>query len=103
MCIFQPTEKVEEKKRTTTRRTVRDRFLNFVTWSAEESDKVENYRFLENCSMEFAENQRKKSVSKVLSPPIKKTINIGNENLPIFFDFTCVDGQNFQKIDFFKF
>ena len=38
-------------------KNVRGRFLNFVTWSAEESDKVENYRFLENCSMEFDENQ----------------------------------------------
>ena len=32
-------------------------FFDFVTWSAEEPDKVENYRFLENCSMDFDENQ----------------------------------------------
>ena len=38
-------------------KNVRDRFLNFVTWSAEESDKVENYRFLENYSIDFDENQ----------------------------------------------
>ena len=48
-----------------------------------ESNKVENYRFLENCQMEFAESRRKKSVSKVLSPRIIKN---GSENLPIFFN-----------------
>ena len=84
-------------------KNVRDRFLNFVTWSAEESDKVENYRFLENCSMKFAENQQKKSVSNILSPSIIKNFKIGSENLRIFFDFTIADRQNFQKIDFFKF
>ena len=82
---------------------VRDRFLNFVTWSAEESDKVENYRFLENCSMEFAENRRKKSVFNILSPPIIKIFKIGSENLPIFFDFRCADRQKLQKIDFLNF
>ena len=46
---------------------VRDRFLNFVTWSAEESDKVENYRFLENCSMDFDENQAAWSLFDTLS------------------------------------
>ena len=78
-------------------------FFDFVTWSAEEPDKVENYRFLENCSMEFAENQQKKSVFNILSPPIMKNFKIGSENFRIFFDFTCADRQNFQKIDFFKF
>ena len=64
---------------------VRDRFLHFVTWSAEESDKVENYRFLENCSMEFAENRREKSVFNILSPPFIKNSKIGSENFRIFF------------------
>ena len=84
-------------------KNVRNRFLNFVTWSAEESDKVENYRFLENCSMEFAENQGKKSVFNILSPPIIKNFKIGSENLRIFFDFTCAERQNFSKNRFFKF
>ena len=84
------------------KKSVRATFFDFGLWKVEESDNVENYRFLENCSMEFAENQQKKSVSKVLSPPIIKTINIGSENLPIFFDFICADRQNFQKIDFLK-
>ena len=95
---FFPTNRERNREK-----NVRDRFLNFVTWSAEESDKVENYRFLENCSMEFAENQGKKSVFNILSPPIIKNFKIGSENLPIFFDFTCADRQNFQKIDFFEF
>ena len=77
--------------------------MNFVTWSAEESDKVENYRFLENRSMEFTENQGKKSVFNILSSPIIKNFKIGGKNLPIFVDTTCTDRQNFQKIDFFKF
>ena len=40
-----------------TEKNVRNRFLSFVTWSAEESDKVKNYRFLENCWMDSDENQ----------------------------------------------
>ena len=87
----------------TREKNVRSRFLNLVTWSAEESDKVENYRFLENYSMEFAENQGMKSVLNILSPPIIKNFKIGGENLPIFVDFTCADTQNFQKIHFFEF
>ena len=84
-------------------KNVRDRFLNFVTWSAEESDKVENYRFLQNYSMKFAENRGKQLVFNILSPPIIKNFKIGSENFPIFFDFTCADRQNFKKIDFFEF
>ena len=53
--------------------------------------------------MEFAENQGKKSVFNILAPPIIKNFKIGSENFRIFFDFTCADGQKFQKIDFFKF
>ena len=82
---------------------LRDRFLNFVTWAAEEPDKVENYRFLENCSLEFAENQRENTVFNIISPPIIKNLKIGSENFRIIFDLTCADRQNFQKIDFFKF
>ena len=76
-------------------------FFDFVTWAAEESDKVENYRFLENCSIEFAENQQK-SVFNIFSPPIMKNFKIGSENFRIFFDFTCADRQNFQKNRFFQ-
>ena len=72
-------------------------------WSAEQPDKVENYRFLENCSLEFAENQREKSVFNILSPPIIKNFKIESENLRIFFDFICADRQNFEKIDFLEF
>ena len=38
-------------------KSVRATFFDFVTWAAEEPDKVENYRFLEICSMDFDENQ----------------------------------------------
>ena len=69
----------------TREKNVRGRFLNFVMWPCEESDKVENYRFLENCSMEFAENQRKKSVFNILSPPALKNFKIGSENFRIRF------------------
>ena len=85
------------------RKNVRDRFLNFVTWSAEESDKVENYRFLQNYSMKFAENRGKQLVFNILSPPIIKNFKIGSENFPIFFDFTCADRQNFKKSIFSNF
>ena len=50
-----------------TEKNVRNRFLSFVTWSAEESDKVENYRFLENCSMDFNEIQAAWSLFDTLS------------------------------------
>ena len=81
----------------------RERFFDLDHGHVTEADKVENYRFLENCSMKFAENQQKKSVSNILSPPIIKNFKIESENLRIFFNFTCADRQNFQKIDFFKF
>ena len=35
----------------------RANFFDFGTWSAGEPDKVENYRFPENCSMDLDENQ----------------------------------------------
>ena len=57
-------------------KNVRDRFLNFVTWSAEESDKVENYRFLENCSMDFDENQAAWSLCDTLSAENIKSAKI---------------------------
>ena len=41
------------------RKYVQDVFLNFVTLSAEEPDRVENNRFLENCSMDFIINHVK--------------------------------------------
>ena len=71
-------------------------------WATEESDKVENFRFLENCSMEFAENQQKKSVFHILSPPIMKKFKIGSESSRIFIDFTCAERQNFLKNRFFQ-
>ena len=89
-------------RKTNCKETGRSTFLDFVTWLAEESDKVENYRFLENCSMELAENQQKKSVFNILSSPIIKNFKIGSENLRIFFDFSCADRQNFQKNGFFQ-
>ena len=54
------------------RKNTRGQFFNFVMWPSEESDKVENYRFLENCSMEFAENQGKQSFFNRRSPQIIK-------------------------------
>ena len=62
----------------------RDRFFDFDLCHVTEADKVDNCRFLENCWMEFAENQRK-SVSDVLSPPIIKNFKNGSKNLPFFF------------------
>ena len=32
-------------------------FLNFVTWSASVTEKIQNYPFLEKCLMDFHENQ----------------------------------------------
>ena len=57
-------------------KNVRYRFLNFVTWPAEESDKVENYRFLENCSMDFDENQAAWSLFDTLSAENIKSAKI---------------------------
>ena len=38
-------------------KSLRATFFDFVPWTVEESDKVENYRFLEICSIDFDENQ----------------------------------------------
>ena len=65
----------------------RERFFDLDHGHVTEADKVENYRFLENCSMKFAENQGKKSVLNLLLPPIIKNFKIGSENFPIFFRF----------------
>ena len=83
-------------------KSLRATFFDFVPRTGEESDKVENYRFLENCSIEIAENRREKSVLNALSPPIIKNFKIGSENFPAFFDFTCAHMQNFQKNRFFQ-
>ena len=40
----------------------RDRFLQFDLGHVREVGKVENYRFLENCSIDFDENQAAWSV-----------------------------------------
>ena len=53
--------------------------------------------------MKLAENQWKKSVLNILSPPIIKNFKIGSEKHADFLDFTCADKQYFQKIEFFKF
>ena len=57
-------------------KNVRDRFLNFVTWSAEEPDKVENYRFLQNYSMDFDKNQAAWSLFDTLSAENIKSAKI---------------------------
>ena len=44
----------------------RNRFFDFDHGHATKAGEVEIYRFLENCSMEFAENNRKKSVFNIL-------------------------------------
>ena len=75
-------------------------FFDFVTWAAEKSDKVENYRFLENCSMKFAENQQRKSVLNILSLPIMKKFKIGSKNFQFFFDFTCADRKKIYLNNF---
>ena len=55
---FQSKDKQKEKK------NIRSQFSNFVTWSADESEVVENYRFLENSSINFNENQARISENK---------------------------------------
>ena len=66
----------------------RDRFFDFDHGHVAEAGKVENYRFLENCSIEFAENQQNKSVFNILTPSVMKNCKIVSENFRIFFDFT---------------
>ena len=51
-------------------------FFDFVTWAAEESDKVEIYRFLENCSMDFDENQGAWSLFDTFPAEIIKSVKI---------------------------
>ena len=63
----------------------RNRFSDFDLGHVMEAGKVKNYRFLENCSMEFAVNQQRKSVSNMISPPIMKNFEIGSENFRIFY------------------
>ena len=47
--------------------TGRDRFFDFDHGHVREAGKVENYRFLENCSMDFDENQAAWSLFDTLS------------------------------------
>ena len=68
--FLQSIEKEIEKK------NVRGRFLNFVMWPCEESDKVKNYRFLENCSMDFDDNQAAGSIFDTLSAENIKSAKI---------------------------
>ena len=75
----------------------RDRFFDFDHGHVTEVGKLEIYRFLENCSMEFTENQGKKSVFNILSPPIIKNFKIGSENLPIFSTLHVQKGKIFKK------
>ena len=57
-------------------KNVRGRFLNFVMWPCEDSDKVENYRLLENCSMDFDENQAAWSLFDTVSAENIKSAKI---------------------------
>ena len=68
-------------------KNVRDQFLNVVTWSAEESDKVENYRFLKNCSMDFDENQAAWSLFDTLSAENVKSAKINIRKNRFFQNF----------------
>ena len=81
MRVF-PTNEVRNREK-----YVRDRFLNFDTLSAEESDKVENYRFLENCSMDFDKNQAVWSVFDSLSAEIIKSAKIKIQKNRFFENF----------------
>ena len=54
----------------------RGTFFDFVTWSAEEPDKVENYRFRKNCPMDFHENQGAWSLFYTLSAENIKSAKI---------------------------
>ena len=59
-------------------KSLRATFFDFVPRTVEESDKVENYRFLENCTIEIAENR-------------------------LFSTLHVHIGKIVKKIDFFKF
>ena len=64
------------------KKSVRATFLDFGLWTVEESDKVENYRFLENCSMKFDENQRSQFWCPFLCD--NRKLQIGSENFAFF-------------------
>ena len=49
---------------------VRDGFFDFDIWAAEESDKVENYRFLESGPYDLDENLPHRTTLDGLSPRI---------------------------------
>ena len=51
----------------------------------------------------FAENQRKKLVFNILSPPIMKNFKNGIENLPIFSTLHVQIGKIFKKLSFSNF
>ena len=81
----------------------RDRLFVFDLDHVTEAVKVEIYRILENCAIEFAENRRKNSVFHTLSPKITKKFKIGIENLPFFSTLHVQIGKIFKKKIFFKF
>ena len=50
--------------------TLRATFFDFDLWASEESDKVENYRFLETGSYDLDENRLVRATFDALSSPI---------------------------------
>ena len=72
-------------------------------WATEELDKVENFRFLENCSMEFAENQQKKSVFNIFYLQLWKTSKSGVKIFGFFSTLHMQIGKIFKKSIFSNF
>ena len=80
----------------------RDRFFDFDHGHVAVAGEVENYRFLENCLIEFAENQQKKSVFSILSPSVMKNCKIVSENFRVFFRIYNVQIGKIFKNRFFQ-
>ena len=60
------------KRRGNGENSLRFRFFDFDLWASEESDKVENYRFLETGPYDFGENRFARTTLDAFSSPVIK-------------------------------
>ena len=70
--------------------SLRATFFDFDLWAPEESDKIENYRFLETGSYDLDENRLVRATLDALSSPVFKiSEKTGNPGIIGFRTLPC--------------
>ena len=75
---------------------VRFTFFDFDLWASEESDKVENYRFLETGPYDFGENRFARATLDAFSSPVIKISEKPAIRQLSVFALCRVDGSDFN-------